>query len=61
VKGLPTRALGWADIAAAAHGGRVSGETRDLEDTSVFTVQQSTFANGTHAAVIEVDPETGAL
>jgi len=26
-----------------------------------FTVQQSTYANGTHAVVLEVDPETGAL
>jgi hypothetical protein len=25
------------------------------------TVQQSTYANGTHAVVLEVDPETGAL
>ena len=61
VKGLPTRAIGWAEIAAAAHAGRVPGETPGLEDTNVFSVSQSTFANGTHAAVIEVDPETGAL
>jgi carbon-monoxide dehydrogenase large subunit len=61
VRGLPTRAIGWADVAAAAHAGRVPGETPGLEDTSVFAAQQSTFANGTHAAVIEVDPETGAL
>jgi carbon-monoxide dehydrogenase large subunit len=61
VKGLPTRTLGWADVAAAAHGGRVPGEAPGLEDTNVFSVQQSTFACGTHAAVIEVDPETGAL
>jgi carbon-monoxide dehydrogenase large subunit len=61
VRGLPTRAIGWAEIAAAAHAGRVPGETPGLEDTNVFSVSQSTFANGTHAAVIEVDPETGAL
>jgi carbon-monoxide dehydrogenase large subunit len=61
VKGLPTRTLGWADVAAAAHAGRVPGEAPGLEDTNVFSVQQSTFASGTHAAVIEVDPETGAL
>ena len=32
-----------------------------LEDTHVFAVSQSSFANGTHAVVLEVDPETGAV
>jgi carbon-monoxide dehydrogenase large subunit len=61
VKGLPTRSIGWAEVAAAAHAGRVPGETPGLEDTSVFTVTRSAFACGTHAAVVEVDPDTGAL
>ena len=61
VKGLPTRALAWHDVAAAAHAGRVPGESPGLEDMQVFTVSQSTFANGTHAVVIEVDVDTGAL
>jgi carbon-monoxide dehydrogenase large subunit len=61
VRGFPGRAVGWAEIAAAAHGGRVPGEEPGLEDTSVFTVSQSTFANGTHAAVVEVDRETGEV
>jgi len=61
VKGLPTRSLGWADVAAAAHAGRVPGESPGLEDMQVFTVSQSAFANGTHAVLVEVDPETGAL
>jgi carbon-monoxide dehydrogenase large subunit len=61
VKGLPTRTLGWSDVAAAAHGGAVPGESAGLEDMHVFTVGQSSFANGTHAVVVEVDPETGAV
>jgi carbon-monoxide dehydrogenase large subunit len=61
VRGLPSRAVGWGEIAAAAHAGAVPGEDTGLADSQVFTVQQSAFANGTHAAVIEVDPETGAL
>jgi CO/xanthine dehydrogenase Mo-binding subunit len=61
VRGFPDRTVGWAQVAAAAHDGRVPGETPGLEDTQVFSVSQSTFANGTHAAVIEVDPATGAL
>ncbi|MGH7309177.1 MAG: substrate-binding domain-containing protein, partial [Candidatus Rokuibacteriota bacterium] len=61
VRGFPGRTVGWGDVAAAAHAGRVPAEAPGLEDTQVFTVSQSTFANGTHAAVIEVDPATGAL
>ena len=61
VRGLPSRAVGWVEVAAAAHAGRVPEETMDLEDTHVFEVSQSSFANGTHAVVLEVDPETGAV
>jgi CO/xanthine dehydrogenase Mo-binding subunit len=61
VRGLPSRAIGWAEVGAAAHGGMVSGETPGLEDMQVFSVPQSAYANGTHAAVVEVDAETGAV
>jgi CO/xanthine dehydrogenase Mo-binding subunit len=61
VRGLPSRTLAWADVAAAAHRGGVAGESTGLEDTQVFTVSQSSFANGTHAVVLEVDPDTGAV
>jgi carbon-monoxide dehydrogenase large subunit len=61
VRGLPSRTLGWPEVAAAAHHGRVPGETAGLEDTQVFAVSQSSFANGTHAVVLEVDPDTGAV
>jgi carbon-monoxide dehydrogenase large subunit len=61
VRGMPSRALGWAEVAAAAHAGQVPGETAGLEDTQLFTVSQSSFANGTHAVVLEVDPDTGAV
>ena len=61
VRGLPSRSFGWAEIAAAAHAGQAPGESPDLEDTQLFTVSQSSFANGTHGVVLEVDPETGAV
>jgi carbon-monoxide dehydrogenase large subunit len=61
VRGLPSRAVGWAEIAKAAHADGVPGEAPGLEDTHVFTVSQSSFANGTHAVVLEVDPDTGAV
>ena len=32
-----------------------------LEEMQVFSVPQSSYANGTHAAVVEVDLETGAV
>jgi carbon-monoxide dehydrogenase large subunit len=61
VRGFPGRAVGWAEVGGAAHDGSVPGEAPGLEDTNVFTVSQSAFANGTHAAVVEVDPATGAV
>jgi carbon-monoxide dehydrogenase large subunit len=61
VRGLPTRALGWVDVAAAAHAGQIPGESLGLEDSQLFAVSQSSFANGTHAVVLEVDPDTGAV
>jgi len=61
VRGLPSRTLGWREVAAAAHAGRVPGEEAGLEDTQVFSVEQSSYANGSHAVVLEVDPDTGAV
>lgn len=61
VRGLTSRTVGWSDVAVAAHDGRVPGETDGLEDTQVFAVEQSSYANGTHAVVLEVDPDTGAV
>jgi len=53
VRGLPSRALTWADVASAA--------PEPLEGDNVFEVSQSSYANGTHAVVLEVDPDTGAV
>jgi len=61
VRGLPSRTLGWREVAAAAHAGRVPEEAAGLEDTQVFSVSQSSFANGSHAVVLEVDPDTGLV
>ncbi|HXJ81066.1 MAG TPA: xanthine dehydrogenase family protein molybdopterin-binding subunit [Candidatus Methylomirabilis sp.] len=61
VRGMPGRAVGWAEVAAAAHAGQVAGESAGLEETHVFNVSQSSFANGTHAVVLEVDAETGSV
>src|SRR6266849_1005075 len=52
VRGLPSRTVGWPEVGAASGG---------LEADHLFAVTQSSFANGTHAVVLEVDPETGAV
>ena len=61
VRGFRARTVSWATVAEAAHAGVVPGEQPGLEDTQVFSVTRSTFASGTHAAVVEVDPDTGAV
>src|SRR5262245_38718611 len=61
VRGMPSRAIGWPEVATAAHAGQVPGEDTGLDAQHVFNVSQSSFANGTHAVVLEVDPETGAV
>jgi carbon-monoxide dehydrogenase large subunit len=53
--------VSWREVAAAAHAGTVPAEGRGLEADHLFEVSQSSFANGTHAVVLEVDPETGAI
>ncbi|MBM4439655.1 MAG: xanthine dehydrogenase family protein molybdopterin-binding subunit [Candidatus Rokubacteria bacterium] len=61
VRGLPSRTVRWTDVARAAHAGAVPGEGRGLESEQLFAVSQSSYANGTHAVVLEVDPETGKV
>jgi CO/xanthine dehydrogenase Mo-binding subunit len=61
VKGLPGRTVAWADVAAAAHAGAAPGEDTGLQDSQLFEVTQSSYANGTHAVVLEVDRDSGAV
>jgi carbon-monoxide dehydrogenase large subunit len=53
------------DVAAQAVGmpgfSMAGGPAPGLEATSHFTPDQSTYANGTHVAEVEVDIETGAI
>ncbi|HLH91541.1 MAG TPA: xanthine dehydrogenase family protein molybdopterin-binding subunit [Xanthobacteraceae bacterium] len=52
---IAARAVGMPGFSMA--GGPMPG----LEATSHFTPDQSTYANGTHVAEVEVDPETGEV
>lgn len=63
VRGAPDRAVTFAQIARAAHAfdGRPGGLEPGLEATSHFQPSGRTFPFGVHIALVEIDPETGAL
>jgi aerobic carbon-monoxide dehydrogenase large subunit len=66
VRGARDRALGLAEVAALASAPRPgyalpSGVDPGLEASAYVTVTQSTYSSGAHAAVVEVDRETGAV
>ena len=54
VAGVPTSALTWAQVAAAAPEGWLRAE-------GDFTQEQGTYPFGAHLAVVEVDTETGRV
>jgi carbon-monoxide dehydrogenase large subunit len=64
VRGVPGRGLGLGEIAAIASSPRpgyaLPGRMDPgLEASGYVNVSQSTYSSGAHAAVVEVDPETG--
>ena len=65
VRGAPGRAVTIAEVADLAH--RPSGGTLPpgvdpgLEATQYYDPPPATFSNGTHVAVVEIDPETGQV
>src|SRR5207249_2941588 len=66
VRGTPGRGLALGDVAAIATTPRPGyalpgGMDPGLEATGYVHVLQSTYSNGAHAAVVEVDPETGTV
>jgi carbon-monoxide dehydrogenase large subunit len=65
VRGTPGRALTVTDVANLAYrpaGGTLPpGVDPALEATQYYDPPPATFSNGTHVAVVEVDPETGQV
>ena len=66
VRGTPDRGLRLADVAAIATAPRPGyavpgGQDPGLEAAGYVHVTQSTYSSGAHAAVVEVDRETGAV
>lgn len=65
VKGAPSRALTWEDIARAAHA-QVAARLPEssnpgLEATVSYHPPSAAFSNGVHVAMVEVDRRTGQL
>jgi carbon-monoxide dehydrogenase large subunit len=66
VRGAPGRGLSLAEVAAIATAPRPGyalpgGMDPGLEASGYVHVPQSTYSSGAHAAVVEVDPETGTV
>lgn len=65
LKGVPNHKVSLADVARAAQPGRggprPEGIPGGLEATEYFEPETVTWAYGTHAAVVEVDAETGEV
>jgi carbon-monoxide dehydrogenase large subunit len=66
VRGAPERGLAWTAVAEAAYDPDSAGLPRDfkagLEASSTYEPDgASTFSNGAHAAMVEVDAETGEV
>ena len=65
VRGFPDRAIGLAEIARIAYapplGGLPGGLAPGLEATVYFDPPGPTFSGAVHAAVVEIDPDTGRV
>jgi len=65
VRGTPARALTWRDVARAAHvpalGYLAGGEEPGLGAVVTYDPPPAAFGNGAHAALVEVDPQTGTV
>ena len=61
VRGAPDRSMHLRDVAAVAYSGHLPQDVRGLDETTFFSPGGTNAPFGTHLAVVEVDPETGAI
>lgn len=63
VKGVPSKSVKFTDVALEAYWPRkVPAEVElGLEATAVFNPSNFTFPDGTHIAMVEIDPDTGKV
>jgi len=62
VVGVPSRSLGWKEVAAAGHGQNLPQELRGkLSAETEFKPPGETYPFGTHVCIAEIDPDTGEI
>ncbi len=65
VKGIPGKSIALAEIARRLTGQigvpSPAGFTPGLESTAYHVVERPVYANGSHIAIVEVDPDTGRI
>jgi aerobic carbon-monoxide dehydrogenase large subunit len=62
VVGSPGVAVTWREVAQAAHSDGLPEDLRgELKSEADFKSQRETYPFGTHVAVVEIDPTTGAI
>lgn len=61
VRGVPGRETTFAEVAAASQRLIPPGDSPGLEATYAQTTERPAWANGAHAALVEVDPHTGGV
>jgi carbon-monoxide dehydrogenase large subunit len=62
VAGAPGRSVPFAEVAGAAYGGdRPAGVSPGLEATTFYEADGTPYTFGCHAALVEVDPESGEV
>jgi carbon-monoxide dehydrogenase large subunit len=62
VVGTPGQSVSWREVAEAAHSEDLPEDLQgDLQSDSDFKASGETFPFGAHIAVVEIDPQTGAV
>ncbi len=61
VAGVPSKLIGWGELASKAKASGIEGTADGLMHELDFDGQQSSFPFGSHIAVVEVDTETGKV
>lgn len=61
IAGVPSRGMTIQEIAEKAYSGELPEDARGLEETAFFSPDGSTAPFGTHAVIVEIDPDSGEL
>ena len=61
VAGVPSKLIGWGELAAKSKSSGIEGLEGGLNHELDFDGQQSSFPFGAHIAVVEIDTETGRV